>query len=339
MSLEDKIKALQERASLLEAAKKDSEDAEDNIDDNGEDESIEGEDESQPEKKEKAVKESTDKIDLGALFDGTELSEEFKQKAQTVFESAVAARVAQEREALEEELAQRAINESEELKEGLVDKVDGYLDFMVEQWIKNNNVALERGIKAEIFESFVTKMAEVFNEHNINLPDEEFDILESSITKAEELEAALNEQVAQNIELNKTIKQYAKDALIKEHSEGMTDIDAEKFALLAEEIQFDDAESFASKLNVIRENYVSKSSSAKETKQLTEDVTKNSDAPVEEINEEVKKVKDLKDDDFTEFVFDGHDIIDTFLKSANRIKYFPHAAYIVTGKQIGRAHV
>lgn len=285
MSLEDKIKALQEKAQLLEA-KKDSEDAEDDVGSEKDEGDIEGEDETKGEKKADAVKESQ-KIDLGALFDGVDLTEEFKQKAITIFESAVAVRVAQEREALEEELAKRALTESAELKEGLVEKVDGYLDFMVEQWIKNNEVALERGIKAEIFESFVAKMHDVFVEHNINLPDEEFSIVESTLAKTEELEKKLDEQVAQNIELSKTIKQYAKDALIKEHSAGMTDIDAEKFALLAEEVQFDDEESFAKKLGVIRENYVTKPE-VKAEKELTEDVTKDANTPVETVVEEKK---------------------------------------------------
>lgn len=284
--LEDKIKALQEKAALLEAKKSEESDDED-MDDTETGEDIEDgtEDESTSKKEKVAVKEA---IDLGALFDGVDLTEEFKEKATVVFESAVAARVAQLKESLEEELAQRALNESEELKEGLVEKVDGYLDFIVEQWIKNNEIALERGIKAEIFESFIGQMREVFVEHAINLPDEEFDLVESLQAKTEALEETLDEQVAQNIELNKTIKSYAKQTSITEATEGMTDIDAEKFALLAEEIQFDDAESFAKKLSVIAENYVT-AKEGKEVKQLSEDVTLNSNEPViDSVNESVK---------------------------------------------------
>lgn len=287
MSLEDKIKALQLKAQeLTEAAKCDDSDK-DEVD--GDSDEIEdgSEDESKAKMKKEPVKEAVAKIDLGALFDGVDLTEEFKVKATTVFEAAVAARVAQEVELMENELAQRALTESAELKEGLVDKVDGYLDYMVEQWIKNNEITLERGIKAEIFESFIGKMRDVFVEHSINLPDEEFDLVENLQNKNEALEETLDEQVAQNIELTKTIKQYAKEAQITESSIGMTSINAEKFALLAEEIQFDDAESFAKKLDVIRENYVSKPV-AVETKQLTEDVTQGSNEPVAELNEEVK---------------------------------------------------
>lgn len=289
MALEDKIKALQEKAAALLEAKKCDESDEDMSDEGSDDEIEDGTEDETTSKKEKVAVKESKAIDLGALFDGVDLTEEFKEKATVVFESAVAARVAQLTESLEEELAQRALNESEELKEGLVDKVDGYLDFIVEQWIKNNEIALERGIKAEIFESFIGKMRDVFVEHSISMPDEEFELVENLQAKAEALEETLDEQVAQNIELNKTIKSYAKQASIVEATQSMTDIDAEKFALLAEEIQFDDAESFAKKLSVIAENYVT-AKEGKEVKQLSEDVTLNADAPVNETLEESVKV-------------------------------------------------
>lgn len=272
MALDDKIKALQEKALALTDNEVTSEDTTT---------VVEAEDTAP------AAPVVQETIDLGGLFEGAELTEEFKTKATTIFESAVAARLSQERTSLEEEYATRFLEESEVHKEGLIEKIDGYLDFMVEQWIKNNNVALERGIKAEIFESFVSSMHDVFVTHNINLPDEDFDLVESTLSKTSSLEEALDEQIAQNIELNKLIKQYAKDSLIKEHSDGMTSIDAEKFALLSEEVQFDDAESFVKKLTTIRENYVTKYEQ-KTNKQLTEDVTQNSNVPVEPISEEKK---------------------------------------------------
>jgi hypothetical protein len=291
MALEDKIKQLQEMAKQLQEGKKSDMEMTDVAD--SKEDGIEDEDEKEGKKKEASmpVKESKEvaPIDLGSLFEGSDLSEEFKTKATTIFEAAVGARVEQIRESLEEELAQRALTESAELTEGLVEKVDGYLDFIVEQWIKNNDIALERGIKAEIFESFIGKMRDVFVEHNINLPDEEFSLVESLQDKAEALEKNLDEQVAQNIELTKTIKQFAKQAKIEEACSGMTDIDAEKFALLAEEIQFDDEESFANKLNVIRENYVPKQVS-QEAKQLTEDVTQGSNDPVDTVLNEGAKL-------------------------------------------------
>jgi hypothetical protein len=288
MSLQDKITALQEAADeLKKKMPKDSDmDMEGGKSSDNDSDEIEDEDETKSAKKDTAVKENT-QIDLGSLFDGVELTEEFKTKAATIFEAAVAARVAQVREELEKELAQLALTESAELKEGLVDKVDGYLDYIVEQWIENNEIALERGIKAEIFESFVGKMRDVFVEHNINLPDEEFDLVESLAEKTEILESKLDEAVSKNVELSKTIKEAAKQIKINEFCEGMTDIDAEKFSLLAEEITFDDEETFAKKLETIRENYVSKPGS-KVAKQLTEDVTQDSNDPV--VTEDVKTV-------------------------------------------------
>lgn len=296
MSITEKIEKLQAAAALLEASKS-KEDKEDDSDedmeggkesDKDEDNSdIEDEDETKASKKNPFVKESFKPIDLGALFEGTDLSEEFKTKAITIFEAAVAVRVAQEVDIMEEELAQRAVNESAELKEGLVEKIDGYLDYMVEQWMQSNEIALERGIKAEIFESFVGKMRDVFVEHNITLPDEEFDLVESLQAKTEALEEMLDESVAQNVELNRTLKGIAKQIKIDEACKNMTDMDAEKFALLAEEISFDDEESFAKKLDIIRENYVV-DKAPKEVKQLAEDVTQGSNDPVVEIVEAVK---------------------------------------------------
>ena len=275
MSIEQKILELQEKALQL-AEGKDKPEYE--VEGSDKD-TIEDEDETKASKKEKPMKESVELIDLGALFDGVELTEEFKTKATTIFEAAVAARVSQEVEAMEESLAQRALDESVAMKEGLVEKIDGYLDYIVEQWIKNNEIALERGIKAEIFESFIGQMRDVFVEHNINLPDEEFDLVESLQDKTEVLEKALDEQVAQNVELGKTLKSIAKQIKIDEASKGMTDIDAEKFALLADEISFDDEVSFAKKLDVIRENYVDVKV-VKKVKQLTEDVTQDANVPV-----------------------------------------------------------
>lgn len=282
MSIEQKIIELQEKALQLAEGKDKPEDEVKGSDKD----TIEKEDETKSSKKEKPMKESVELIDLGALFDGVELTEEFKTKATTIFEAAVAARVSQEVEAMEESLAQRALDESVAMKEGLVEKVDGYLDYIVEQWIKNNEIALERGIKAEIFESFVGKMRDVFVEHNINLPDEEFDLVESLQDKTEVLEKALDEQVAQNVELGRTLKSIAKQIQIDEASKGMTDIDAEKFALLADEISFDDEVSFSKKLDVIRENYVDVKVE-KKVKQLTEDVTQDANNPVV-LSEEVK---------------------------------------------------
>lgn len=235
-----------------------------------------------PTLKTKALK--MEAIDLGTLFDGVELTEEFKTNAQTIFEAAVNGRVAQleaqMQESIQAEHAELFLNEVAAVKEGLIEKVDGYLDHMVEQWIKDNEIALERGVKAEIFESFVGKMREVFVEHNINLSDDEFDLVESLQDKATELSSKLDEQVAQNVEMNKTLKLIVRQLKIEEASAGMTELDKEKFTLLTEEISFDSEESFVKKLDMIRENYVQ--DKTKDVKELTENVTLEGNTPIVE---------------------------------------------------------
>lgn len=272
MSLEDKIRALQEKALQLEEAK--CEDEEEDDVDGSEDDAIE--DENEVKGKMKTESEEIKAIDLGALFDGVDLTEEFKAKAQTIFEAAVAVRVKQEVEQMEESLAQRAIDESVELKEGLVDKVDGYLDYVVEQWMSKNELALERGIKSEILESFVSGMKGLFEEHYINVPDEKFDILEEVEAKAQALEEQIDELTAKNVELQKSLKESVKAKKIDEATEGLSDLEAARFKELAEELTDDDVDAFGNKLQTIKENYFAK---APKAKTIVESVV--TDAPVE----------------------------------------------------------
>lgn len=220
-------------------------------------------------------------IDLGGLFDGEELSEEFKAKATTIFEAAVAARVVQEVQRLEESLAQQALNESDELKEGLIEKVDGFLNYVVEKWMNDNELALDRGIKVEIFESFFSGMKTLFESHNVTMPDEQYDLLEATQEEVEALKEEINEVTASNIALVSTLNGVEKMMQIEAATEGLSDVEAEKFATLAEEIVFEDNESFAEKLQVIRENYFK---APKEKSTLTESFM--TDTPVE-LKEEV----------------------------------------------------
>ena len=219
------------------------------------------------------------KIDLGSLFEGEEFSEEFKTTAQEMFEAAVEARVKQEVEALAEELEAQSLQESEQLKEGLVDKVDGYLDYVVEQWMNENALALERGIKLEIFESFVSGMKDLLESHYIDAPDEKFDLMEAVDAKAKTLEEKLDEATAEIVSLKAELKEIAKEKQIQEATDGLSDLEAERFKQLAEELAYDDAETFAKKLDVIKENMV------KTPKQRTIVESVVTDSPVE-LNEE-----------------------------------------------------
>jgi hypothetical protein len=223
----------------------------------------------------------TQKIDLGTLFEGEEFSEEFKSKAGELFEAAVEARIKQEVARIEEEVSQRSVTESAELKEGLVDKVDGYLDYVVEQWMQKNELALDRGIKVEIFESFVSGMKDLFETHYIDVPEEKFDLMESVDAKAKTLEEQVDFLTAQNVELQQKFKTVAKEKQIEEACKELTDLEAERFKQLSEELAYDDEESFGKKLELVKENYISKSKQAKSV--IVDSVV--TDSPVE-INEE-----------------------------------------------------
>lgn len=263
MSIEQKIAQLMEQAKQLESS----------------DEVVSVEEETTEEVIAEEKTEQVQKIDLGTLFEGEEFSEEFKSKAAELFEAAVEARIKQEIAQIEEEVSQRLVNESAELKEGLVDKVDGYLDYVVEQWMQKNELALDRGIKVEIFESFVSGMKDLFETHYIDVPEEKFDLMESVDAKAKTLEEQVDFLTAQNVELQQKFKLIAKEKQIEEACKELTDLEAERFKQLAEELAYDDEESFGKKLELVKENYISK----KQVKTVVDSVV--TDSPVE-LNEE-----------------------------------------------------
>jgi uncharacterized protein CbrC (UPF0167 family) len=196
--------------------------------------------------------------DVAALINGEELTEEFKTKAATIFEAAVVSRVKAEVAALKEEFDTQLVEQVEQIKEGLVEKVDGYLNYVVEQWMTDNALALENGMKNEIFESFIAGMKGLFEQHYIDVPEEKYDVLGDLQSQLEQVKGKLDETVQQNIALKKTLDESAKSSAIGEFTDGMTDVEAEKFESLAEELVYEDTESFKSKLQTIKENYFGK---------------------------------------------------------------------------------
>ena len=253
----------------------------------------EDDDEEEDEKDEKEMKKeeiSFDvKEDVAALTEGEELSEEFKQKAETIFEAAVVARVKAETARIEEEFETRLNEQVEKNVEGLVEQVDGYLGYVAEQWIENNELALERGMKSEILEGFVEGLKGLFEQHYIDVPEERFDVLGDMEQKMEELEDKLNEQVKKNIEAQKVISEHQRKEILDIAKEGLTDTEVEKLVGLSEELAFDDAETFAKKIQTIRESYFTNKA---KSDTIVESVI--SDEPVEELTEEVKKSVDPK---------------------------------------------
>lgn len=225
------------------------------------------------------------KEDVEALVNGEDLSEEFKVKAATIFEAAIVTRVKEEVSRLEEEFEARLQEEAAKNQEGLVEKVDGYLSYVAEQWIANNEIALESGMKSEILEGFVSGLKGLFEEHYIDIPEEKFDVLGAQEETIAELQAKLDEQVAANVEMAKVINEATREAIIADGAEGLAETDKEKFFGLAEELAFEDAESFETKVKTIRENYFTNKAST-----IVESVV--TDTPVENLTEEVKKPVD-----------------------------------------------
>ena len=214
------------------------------------------------------------KEDIDALVAGEELTEEFKQKAATIFEAAVMSRVKQEVAKLDEAYEQRLAEQVEEVVEGIVEKVDGYLDYVVEQWMEQNEIALESGMKSEILEGFVGGLKSLFEDHYIDIPEEKFDVLGALEEETTELKRVLDEQLAANVDLKQELSAYQKRHIVAELSEDLVDTDKEKFRSLVEELEFDDVETFGKKAQTIRESYFTN----KATTQVVESFV--TDAPV-----------------------------------------------------------
>ena len=217
------------------------------------------------------------KEDVDALVQGEDLSEEFQQKAATIFEAAVKSKIRPEVERIEEEKAQEIAEEMETFKTELAEKVDGYLDYVVQEWMKENELAIERGLKGEIAEDFITGLKSLFEEHYIDVPDEKYDILESQAQKIDELESKLNETIGKLTEKKQSEDTLVRESVIKEVSSDLAETQTEKFANLVEDVEFKDKESFTEKLNTLKENYFPKSVP-------TETLTEENDEGTQEID-------------------------------------------------------
>jgi hypothetical protein len=215
-------------------------------------------------------------FDIKQIFEGEDYSEEFKTKVSALFEAAIAEQVraitefiAEEAHAILDEaiteLEQMALQESAELNEGLEEKIDGHLDYVVEQWMEENKLALERGIKVEMFESFVSGMKGLFESHYISVPEKELEIVEEMKNEIESLESELDEATAQNVKLRQVITEVEKKTQIEEALEGLSELNADRFRTLAEDLVFEDGEKFAKKLELVRENFFDKQTQVKKS--------------------------------------------------------------------------
>ena len=254
----------------------------------GETEQDEGyEEEEEDEEASKIKKESIDQTiedldvsqDIDALVSGEEeLSDEFKTKAATIFETAIKSKVRSELEKIHAENQESSKKVAEETMTSVVEKVDDYMNYVVEQWMTDNELAIERGLKGEIAEDFISGLKGLFEDHYIDVPDEKYDILEANLTKIEELEDKLNKQMEENVQLKKAKGELVKESMIADVADGMTDTETEKFQSLVDDVEFSDEESYKEKLQTIKESYFGSDEVKPQDETLTEEGTEE---PVE----------------------------------------------------------
>lgn len=221
------------------------------------------------------------KEDVAEMFAGDDLSEEFKDRASTIFEAAVAARANLEAVRLEEEFATKLDEAVVAVKEEITEKVDQYLDYVVEQWIEDNKLAIESSIRAQVTEDFMEGLRNLFAESYINVPDEKIDVLGELHAQIEELEGKLDESINQRLELQSILDEATKEATFDEVSEGLAATQVEKLRTLAEGLDFGDAETYAKKLQIIKDKYFSEKKEVTSTGVVTEEAEEGVDRVVE----------------------------------------------------------
>ena len=221
--------------------------------------------------------------DVQALFEGEELSEEFQEKARTIFEAAISTKVAEIKESLTETYQEALVEEVVAIREELTERLDSYLEYVADEWFEENALAVEAGLKSEVTESFLDGMKSLFEEHYVSIPEEKYDVLESMVDKLDEMEGKLNEQIERNIALNRRLAESSADGIFAAIAEGLADTQKEKLAALAENVEFESEADYREKLTTLRSSYFPESASTPSTSEnLSEEVSTN-----EVISEEV----------------------------------------------------
>ena len=193
--------------------------------------------------------------DLNALIAGEELSEEFQDKARTIFETAIKTKVAELKEELKAEYEQSLVEEVQAIKVEIEDRADAYLEYVAEEWMEENALAVEHGLKTEMTESFLEGMKSLFEDHYVNIPEEKYDVLNSMVEKLDEMEGKLNEQINKNVALNQRLSESSADVVLSDVSEGLALSQKEKLATLAENVEFDSEDTYREKLESLKESY------------------------------------------------------------------------------------
>ena len=205
---------------------------------------------------EEVVEEKIDvDADISALIEGEKLSEEFETKARTIFESAIKAKVAELSEQVKISYEEKLVEEVSEIKKELQERVDSYLEYVASEWLEENQLAAEAGLKTEMTESFLEGMKSLFEEHYVTIPEDKYDVLNSMVDKLDEMENKLNEQIKSNVALNRRLAESVADVIFAEVTEGLADSQRDKLASLAENVEFESEEDYREKLVTLRESY------------------------------------------------------------------------------------
>ena len=219
--------------------------------------------------------------DVNALLGGEELSEEFREKAKVIFEAALNSKIKEVQETLELQYESKLEEAREELKGSLTERVDSYLEYVCQEWMTENELAVEAGLKTEMTESFLTGMKGLFEEHYVTIPEEKYDVLESMVEKLDDMETKLNEQIEKNIGLNKRLAESVADNVLDQISEGLASTQKEKLASLAESVEFESEEEYREKLETLKESYFSRTPATKsESPQTLSEGVDSTPAPV-----------------------------------------------------------
>ena len=263
---------------LLESAKEDEEDEEEDEEDDEEEEENhtkkskksraprnDPEDEdSEDEEDPKAVKETFAQVeeqieeDVNALLEGEDLSEEFRDKAKLIFETAINSKISEIYESLQNSYESDLIEEVNEIKEQIVERVDAYLEYVADEWLQENALVVEQGLKTEMTESFLQGMKSLFEDHYVSIPEEKYDVLESMVDKLDNMEGKLNEQIQRNVALNQRLTESVADVIFSQISEGLATSQKDKFASLTENVEFESETNYREKLVTLRESYFPK---------------------------------------------------------------------------------
>ena len=264
------------KAAKAEAMKKMAEETEEDEEDFIAEEEVteameEGEDEEEetPKKKKKGGKEEAEdededemkkeefniEEDVNALLAGEELSEEFQEKARTIFETAIKSKVAEIKEELQAQYEESLVEELVAIKEELTDRVDAYLEYVADEWVAENALAVEAGLKTEMTESFLAGMKGLFEDHYVTIPEDRYDVLNTMVEKLDEMEGKLNEQIQRNVALNQRLAESVADVIFSEVCEGLALSQKDKLASLAENVEFDGEDNYREKLVTLRESY------------------------------------------------------------------------------------